>query len=69
MSDVTNVHECMNVAQTEGEVKPETEHCIVTFRVERVIKDKVTNICEAHGNSVSAFLRACCVGLVSDYQG
>jgi hypothetical protein len=67
--DVTNVHQALQQASIETQ-KPDGPAPMRTgtYRIEAETKLKAEAICRRHGTSLSAYLRACCDGLVRDYQ-
>lgn len=65
---LTNVHEALNRAATAPS-SPQIPMEQYSFRMKEDMANKVKDICDRHGTTMSEFLRHCCEGLISDYQG
>lgn len=66
---ITDIHQALQAASIETQ-KPDGPEPMRTgtYRIEAATKLQAEAICQRHGTSLSAFLRACCHGLVRDYQ-
>lgn len=64
---LTDVHDALRDAQVAE--RDRVVFINANFKVHPAKKVAAESICEAHGTTLSAFLRACIDGLVTDYAG
>lgn len=68
--ETTNVHDALQKAvMRERERKSSSASEVVGVKVQAHKKQLAKAICEQHGTTLSAFLRECVDGLLTDYSG
>lgn len=64
---LTNVHDAMNRAQVSERDRVALVNA--NFKIHPIKKEVAEQICAKNGTTLSAFLRECVEGLISDYIG
>lgn len=64
--ELFNVHEAVTVA-TQQAREDQSPMVPASTKLPEAMKDQADRICEAHGITLSSFLRCCVYGLVRDY--
>jgi hypothetical protein len=65
---MTNLQECIKLAQVEPRAPKEEAMTIGTYRAHAEVVVAASKICQTHGITLSSFLRKCMENLVRDYR-
>lgn len=64
ISDFATLHDCLTQAAAEASEKIDDK---VSVKLPAAVKERVMLICQAHGTSISSFLRTVCERLAHEY--
>jgi hypothetical protein len=64
--ELTNIHECLKAAQYETNTVGPLDDTL-TLRIQELLKQRSSEICERNKTNLSTYLRKCCEALVADY--